>query len=119
MAKSISKFPHISRSISRISLLLDINYSFRVVSRVVLALIIFTASGFVILTRVNDAGRVQGVSDQRQLLIDEITKTLQVVEDRPDYAGAWNKLSVLYEQVGETALAKDAHEIAKRLDPDF
>lgn len=45
----------------------------------------------------------------------EISRLLSVIEKRPDYAAAWLRLSVLYDQLGESDLAEQARETAQRL----
>lgn len=49
----------------------------------------------------------------------EIEKTRAIIERRPDYAAAWLRLAVLYEQVGENELASIAREQVNRLSPDL
>lgn len=49
----------------------------------------------------------------------EIEKTRAIIERRPDYAAAWLRLAVLYEQIGEVRLAGEARDYAGRLNPDL
>ena len=49
----------------------------------------------------------------------EIEKTRAIIEKRPDYAAAWLRLAVLYEQIGELQLAGEARDYAGRLNPDL
>lgn len=53
--------------------------------------------------------------EEMKKLQAEIENTKKVLEVRPDYAAAWNRLSALYESVGEPELAKQAKEKAKGL----
>ena len=97
-------FPHILRSISRI------------------AIVLFIVAGFGM--AIAGVGRkeekVKGASEvKNEIYAEEINKTIKVIEERPDYAGAWVRLSVLYNQVGETMLSEKALENAKRLNPDL
>lgn len=55
----------------------------------------------------------------RQEIEDEIKKTQAVLTARPDYVAAWIRLSVLYEQIGESDLAEEARERAKNLNRDL
>ena len=62
---------------------------------------------------------------QKQLLIvnkletpniqEEIAKTIEILKIRPDYSTAWLRLSILYDQLGENNLAKEAKEKALKL----
>ncbi|MBI3283082.1 hypothetical protein HYZ70_03345 [Candidatus Curtissbacteria bacterium] len=103
MAESIAEFPHISRTIYRI----------------VVALLIVAGFLVAVFASFGTEGMVQGASDEKQVLASEIAKTLEVIENRPDYAGAWVRLSILYELLGEEELAKEALGTAKKLHPDF
>ena len=62
--------------------------------------------------------RIELPSDKRAVL-EEIQRTEEIVEDRPDYAVAWLRLSILYETVGEFGAASVARETAKKLNPDL
>lgn len=46
---------------------------------------------------------------------EQITKTLAVLKNQPDWQAAWIKLADLYEKVGEDELSTEAKEKAKRL----
>jgi len=50
---------------------------------------------------------------------EEIQKIIKILEVRPDYAAAWISLGLLYEQIGEDDLAKNAKERAKALNSDL
>ncbi|MBI2012525.1 hypothetical protein HYS90_01195 [Candidatus Curtissbacteria bacterium] len=52
--------------------------------------------------------------DNRYEIDQQIPKTLEVLEERPDYAAAWLRLSMLYKQKGEDSLAEDALREAKK-----
>ena len=91
-------FPHILRSISRI------------------AIVLFIVAGFGM--AIAGVGRKEE-EVKNEIYAEEINKTIKVIEERPDYAGAWVRLSVLYNQVGETMLSEKALENAKRLNPDL
>lgn len=104
MAHGVGKFPHISRNIPRTFVLFLVLVAF-------LAFLAFADGA---------KSQVAGAStDQNEELNEEINRTLSVIEARPDYAGAWVKLSVLYEQIGEPELASGAMETAKELNPNF
>lgn len=49
---------------------------------------------------------------------EQIEKTQQVLSARPDYAAAWLRLAVLYQQKGEGELANAALDRAKKLNLD-
>jgi len=42
----------------------------------------------------------------------EIAKTQEILKTRPDYSAAWLRLSILYDQLGEKDLAKEAKDNA-------
>jgi len=48
-------------------------------------------------------------------IIDQISKTREILHIRPDYAAAWLRLSVLYQKTQEDELANQALETAKKL----
>src|SRR3989344_8095143 len=50
---------------------------------------------------------------------EEISKTQEILKNRPDYSAAWLRLSVLYDQLGENNLAREAKENAQKLNPDL
>ena len=50
---------------------------------------------------------------------EEIAKTQEILKIRPDYGAAWLRLSVLYNQLGENNLAREAKENAQKLNPDL
>ena len=50
---------------------------------------------------------------------EEIAKTQEILKNRPDYSAAWLRLSVLYDQLGENNLAREAKENAQKLNPDL
>jgi len=50
---------------------------------------------------------------------EEISKTQEILKIRPDYSAAWLRLSVLYDQLGENNLAREAKENAQKLNPDL
>ena len=66
---------------------------------------------------------------QKQLLIvnkletpniqEEIAKTQEILKIRPDYSAAWLRLSILYDQLGENDLAKEAKEKALKLNSNL
>lgn len=98
---------------------------FRTIPRIILALLIIASFGLAISrgTSLKDS-KVLGSSSNssveatidRKIIDEEIKKTQEVIRLRPDYAGAWVRLSVLYEQIGEFELATQAKEIANKLD---
>lgn len=49
----------------------------------------------------------------------ELEVTKRVLETRPDYAGAWIRLALIYEQLGNAKLADEARSRARRLNPEF
>lgn len=101
-----------------------LTHNLRNIPRIVLVLLIIAAFGMAI-AKVPSQPKVQesknsvkgARSFNEQILNDEIEKTLKVVQERPDYAGAWVRLSVLYDQVGEVDKSKSALETALRLNP--
>ena len=112
--------PHFYRNIPRISHTLDVNIPN--VFRLILALLIVAAFGMYISTiRIS---KVKGAKTQTldlrqsEFLQNEIEKTVKVTQNRPDYAGAWLRLSVLYEEMGDNEKANAARATAQRLNPD-
>lgn len=103
MAYGVDKLPHIFRSIPRIVLV------FLILALFSLA-VLYGQRGPVV------KGTGIEVDD---VLESEIQKTLDVIEKRPDYAGAWIRLAVLYEQIGEKELAVKALDTAEELNPDL
>lgn len=89
------------------------------VIRLIFVLLILASFGMAIASVDEREDQVKGVKDENRVLSEEIDRTLKVVAMRPDYAAAWIKLSVLYEQVGDSENAKRALENAKRLNPDL
>lgn len=55
-------------------------------------------------------------SEEAKKQIDRLTKILEV---RPDYAAAWESLGILYKEIGEEGLARQAKEKARNLNPDL
>ncbi len=49
----------------------------------------------------------------------EIKRTLAILEQRPDYAAAWQRLSVLYQEIGDKVNSDQTMEVAKKLNPDL
>jgi len=45
----------------------------------------------------------------------QIAETKKILEQRPDYLEAWQRLAILYEQIGEKTLAQEAREKAEQL----
>lgn len=45
----------------------------------------------------------------------QITETKKILEERPDYLEAWQKLAILYEQIGEETLAGEARNRAAQI----
>lgn len=88
--------------------------------RFILVLVIIAAFGMSIAVSEGERDSVKGtkVSENEPVQV-EIERTLAVIDQRPDYAGAWLRLSVLYEQIGEMKLSKSALETAKKLNPDL
>jgi hypothetical protein len=100
---SDSQLTHNLRNIPRMTMVI-----------LILALFVFFAS------LGTEGQNVQGATDERDSEVAfEIEKTLKVIGDRPDYAGAWVRLSILYEEIGEMELAKTSYETAKELNPDL
>lgn len=101
------KSPQISRNISRI-----------VVCLAILSSLVFVwyQSSFE-----GKNPRVLGTETQDQDIdvFLEIERTRRILETRPDYAAAWLRLAVLYEQIGELQLAGEARDYAGRLNPDL
>ena len=52
--------------------------------------------------------------DDEYEIDQQISKTLEVLGERPDYAAAWLRLSMLYKQKGEDSQAQDALREAKK-----
>ena len=50
---------------------------------------------------------------------EEIAKTIEILKIRPDYSTAWLRLSILYDQLGENNLAKEAKEKALKLNSNL
>lgn len=96
-----------------------ISASFPAVLRFILVLLIIAAFGMAIAGVDKSGGAVKGVKDDKQIVSMEIEKTLKVVEMQPDYAAAWTRLSVLYEQMGDSENAKLARDNADRLNVDL
>lgn len=128
MAYGVGKFPHISRNISRAKLTSALQVLFEHGPKSVFGgltrkvLVLLVLASFLAFLAFADSTRsgVAGASDQQNgELNEEINRTLAVIDARPDYAGAWVKLSVLHEQMGKPALARGAIETAKELNPNF
>lgn len=71
-------------------------------------------------TEVNDERpQILGAETRANLVYanEEIERLVKVLGERPDYVAAWLRLSILYEQIGETDLAAQAREKARELDP--
>jgi Flp pilus assembly protein TadD len=51
--------------------------------------------------------------------LNEIKTTIRILEVRPDYAAAWQKLGFLYEVAGRVDLARVAYDEAEKLDVGF
>lgn len=49
----------------------------------------------------------------------ELALTKRVLEARPDYAGAWTRLALIYDQLGEDKLAVEARNRARSLNPEL
>lgn len=94
---------------------------YRNISRIIIITVILSFFALAVVAESNNSGTdVKGVSNiNRDEVNLEIDNTLSVIKARPDYAGAWIRLSVLYEQIGQSDLAKKAMEAAKRLNPDL
>jgi len=45
----------------------------------------------------------------------QISETKKILEQRPDYLEAWQRLAILYEQIGEKTLVQEAREKAAQL----
>lgn len=90
-----------------------------VIIRIIFVGIILASFGMAIFGVDEKGGAVKGVKADKQMLSVEIEKTLKVVEMRPDYAAAWTRLSVLYEQMGDSENAQRARDNAKKLNPDL
>ena len=101
-----------------------INALLPAVFRVVLVLLILASFGMA-LSRKNDItpnkvlGAKQIYSVDRGEVEAEITKTIDVIHVRPDYSGAWLRLAVLYGELGQDGLSKNALETARKLNPDL
>jgi len=92
----------------------------RNISRMILVFTILGIFGFLLITKSQTEAQIKGArSENRDQIKSEIDKTLKVINERPDYAGAWIKLSVLYEQIGEMELARKASEAAQKLNPNL
>jgi len=92
----------------------------RNIPRIILVLVIIAGFGMALAGIKSERSQVKGVKAQEaEYLKDEIDKTRKVIAKQPGYADAWVKLSVLYEQIGETELSKRAMETAKKLNPDL
>ena len=88
----------------------------RKISRIVIGLLIIAGFGMAISGVGSARSNVKGARDEaKSQVVEEINRTIKVVEARPDYAGAWLRLSVLYEQLGDIELSKRALENAKQL----
>lgn len=58
-------------------------------------------------------------SNNSSKIEEEIKETEAIIKNRPDYAAAWFRLSILYSQIGREDLSKDALEHAKKLNLEF
>lgn len=98
----------------------DFPHNLRIIPRIILVLLIIAAFGMSIAMSDSARESVKGTKvSENEPIQREVEMTLAVIEQRPDYAGAWLRLSVLYEQIGELELAKGALETAKKLNPDL
>ena len=127
------KYPHFFRVISRISRTFDVNIprTLQVVSRTFVIVAILSSVGFIWYSSELQSGFNEGLGAkvEKQETMDvqvesvdawqEIERTLSILEQRPDYAAAWLRLAVLYEQVGELELAREARDYTNRLNPDL
>lgn len=101
------------------NILRTINASFPAAVRVILVLSIVATFGMAI-AGVKEESPVKGVrASDSEFVTSEINRTLKVIGERPDYTGAWMRLAVLYEQIGETDKADEARIEARRLNPDL
>lgn len=64
-------------------------------------------------------GSLNLAQDKNFAIKADIEKTLKVLNERPDYAIAWLRLSVLYGQIGDNKQADVARENARKLNPDL
>ena len=92
--------------------------------RLLVVLLILGFASLVIFSNRSDDNSqdVLGSRETNADLVDaqgEISRLLSVIEQRPDYAAAWLRLSVLYDQLGENDLAQQARETARRLNPNL
>lgn len=98
-------------------------YTIPMVSRILVVIVILGVAALLMLpTEVNDEKpQVLGAETPAKLVYanEEIERLVKVLGERPDYAAAWLRLSILYEQIGESDLALEAREKARDLNPDF
>ena len=95
-------------------------HNLRTIPRILLVLLILASFGMMISQTSNKKpdkvlGAKQISSVDRGELEAEIRKTKEVIVARPDYAGAWMRLSVLYKEIGEYDLAAQAEKTADNL----
>lgn len=99
-----------------------LTHNLRNIPRIILVLLIVAAFGMYLSTI--KIAKVKGVKTQNinreenEFLKREIERTIKVTQERPDYAGAWLRLSILYERIGETDKANEARITAQRFNPD-
>lgn len=125
---------------SRLSVLFghDSKSVFGGLARILMAIVILVAAVFVWYKNLNFVqnldsrfARIQNPQKQQSSQVlgeetevrvdvrEEIARTKAVLESRPDYAAAWLRLAILYEQMGEIELAADARNTAVKLNPDL
>lgn len=101
-----------------------LTHNLRIIPRILVVVMILALCSLVIFSNQEDDNweDVLGSRMTNANLVDaqgEISRLLNVIEQRPDYAAAWLRLSVLYEQLGENDLAEQARGRARRLNPDL
>lgn len=93
------------------------------ISRIFVVIVILGVVGLLMLPgEVNDnQEQVLGEAASVNLVYasEEIERLVKVLGERPDYAAAWLRLSILYEQLGDNYKATEARITAKKLTGDF
>lgn len=109
---------------------MKLTHNLRIIPRITLILLIVASLGMTLaMGDGSKNNKVLGLSSEQlnsgkititqESVIEEVKRTQEVLKARPDYVAAWTRLSVLYEQIGESGLAEEARERARSLNPDF
>lgn len=108
---------------------MKLTHNLRIIPRIILVFLIVASFDLALNKGENKSDKVLGLSTEqaalndltidRQAVEQEINRTQAVLTARPDYVAAWVRLSILYEQIGESNLAVQARERARILNADF